>query len=81
MRTTIEISDEHRSFLLSFAAQKGLRGYSRIIEEAIEYYIEHHLKALEKKKDILKMKGSWKEKEAKEIRSRLTELRGNWTQI
>jgi hypothetical protein len=56
-----------------------LRGYSRIIEDAIEYYIEHQLQALEKKRDILKMKGSWKKEEAKEIRSRLTELRENWT--
>jgi hypothetical protein len=79
MRTTIEISDKHRSFLLSIAAQKGLRGYSRIIEDAIEFYIEHQLQSSEKKKDILKMKGSWKKEEAKKIRSRLTELRENWT--
>ena len=81
MRTSIEMSDKHRSFLLSLAAQKGLMGYSRVIEEAIKYYIEHHLKAVEKKRDILKMKGSWKKEEAKEIRSRLTELRENWTQM
>ena len=77
MRTTIDISDKHRSLLLSLAARKGLRGYSRIIEEAIEYYFDHYLEAVEKKRDILKMKGSWNEKEVKEFRSRLAELRGN----
>ena len=80
MRTTVEISDKHRSILLSLSAQKGLRGYSRIIEDAIDYYIEHRLKAVEKKRDILKMKGAWKGQEPREIRSRLAELRENWTQ-
>ena len=31
-RAAIEISDKHRSALLSIAAQKGLRGYSKIID-------------------------------------------------
>lgn len=80
MRTTIEISDKHRSILLAFAAQKGLRGYSQIIQEALDHYIEYHIQTNAKKKDVLKMKGCWKNEEAQEIRSRLTELRENWTQ-
>jgi len=81
MRTTIEISDEHRGILLSLAAQKGLRGYSRIIQEAIDYYIEHKTQAMDKKKDILKMKGGWNQEETKKIRSNLESLRKNWTQL
>ncbi|MDL1967526.1 MAG: hypothetical protein LWW97_03010 [Deltaproteobacteria bacterium] len=81
MRTTIEISNKHRSILLSLAAQKGLRGYSLIIQEALDYYIVHQTKALEKKMDILKMKGSWKAEKTKESRSKLTELRENWKQL
>ena len=49
MRTTIEVSDKHRSILLALAAQKGLRGYSDIIKEALDYYIEHQSKTAEKK--------------------------------
>ena len=78
MRTTIEISNKHRSILLSLAAKKGVRDYSRIIEEALDYYISHRIKATEAKRDVLKMKGSWKVEETKEIRSNLTELRENW---
>jgi len=80
MRTTIEISDRHRSILLSLAAQKGLRGYSGIIQEALDYYIAHQVKASDIKKDVLRMKGSWKAEEAEETRSRLAELRENWKQ-
>lgn len=81
MRTTIEISDRHRGILLSLAAQKGLRGYSGIIQEALDYYIAHQTKVAGAKRDILKMKGSWRAEEEKEIRSKLTELRENWKQL
>lgn len=81
MRTTIEISDRHRSILLSLAAQKGLRGYSAIIQEALDHYFAHQTKVAETKRDILKMKGSWRAEQAKEIRSKLTELRENWKQL
>jgi len=53
MRTTIEISDKHRSILLALAAQKGLRGYSGIIKEALDYYIGRQNKTAENKRKIL----------------------------
>jgi len=81
MRTTIEISDRHRSILQSLAAQKGLRGYSGIIQEALDYYVEHQTRSADAKRDILKMKGSWKTQETKKIRSKLAELRENWKQL
>ncbi len=80
MRTTIEISDKHRSILLSFAAQKGLRGYSDIVKEALDFYIVHQMKAAKTKNKILRMKGSWKAEETKEAKAKLAELRENWNQ-
>jgi len=81
MRTTIEISNKHRSILVSLAAQKGLRGYSGVIREALDFYIAHQTNVADAKRDILKMKGSWKPKETKKFRSKLTELRENWKQL
>jgi hypothetical protein len=81
VRTTIEISDKSRSILLSLAAQRGLRGYSRILEEALDYYVEHRLKNAPEKADILKMKGSWRGEETKKTKARLNEVRGNWNQL
>ena len=40
MRTTIELSNDRRSSLHSLAAQRGLRGYSKLIEEAVDLYIQ-----------------------------------------
>lgn len=78
MRTTIEVSDKHRSFLLALAAQKGLRGYSEIIREALDYYIAHQSRTAEKKEKILEMEKSWKAEETEAVRSNLAELRGHW---
>lgn len=40
MRTTIELTDEQRARLLALAAQRRLRGYSTLIQEALERYLE-----------------------------------------
>jgi predicted DNA-binding protein len=78
MRTTIEISDHHRSILLSLAAKKGMRGYSGIIKEALNHYIECQVKSAAVKREILKMKGSWTSEETKKTKARLAEMRKNW---
>ena len=77
MRTTVEISDMHRSALLSLAAQKGLRGYSKLIEEAIDYYIANQTDSSGIKNNVLAMKGSWK-KDSEKIKTNIKELRKNW---
>ena len=38
MRTTVEIKDEHRAQLLDLAARRGMKGFSELIEEALEMY-------------------------------------------
>jgi hypothetical protein len=78
MRTTIELSDDHRSALHSLAVKKGLRGYSRLIQEAIDLYIKEKVKKGEGLKEILKMRGTWSKGEAKQFKKRLEEIRRNW---
>jgi len=36
MRTTIEIPDRQRARLLELAAQRGEKGFSRLVQEAVE---------------------------------------------
>jgi hypothetical protein len=78
MRTTVEISDRQRGILLSLAAQRGLRGYSEIVQEALDQYIAGQTKELEIKEKVLAMEGSWRQEETEETRSRLLELRERW---
>jgi predicted transcriptional regulator len=78
MRTTIELSDDHRSALHSIAARRGLRGYSKLIQEAIDLYIKQKEKKGDGLRQLLKMRGTWSAEEAKRVRKRLGELRQNW---
>lgn len=39
MRTTIEISDVQRVALTALAAERGLRGFSPLVREAIDAYL------------------------------------------
>ncbi len=78
MRTTIEFSDDHRSALHSLAAQRRLRGYSKLIEEAIDLYIKERAKQDNGVKSLLRMKGTWSKEEARRVRKRLEEIKENW---
>ncbi len=78
MRTTIELSDDLISMLHAIAVQKGYRGYSRVIEEALNFYLKENEKKRAGREMVLKMRGSWTAKEAEEVRKRLEEVRKDW---
>jgi hypothetical protein len=78
MRMTIDISDHRRSVLKVLAAQRGQRGYSKIIEEALDRYLAEQVRNSEAKEKALAMRGSWQQDEIERTRSRLIELREQW---
>ena len=75
MRTTIELSDDHRSVLHFLAAQRKLRGYSKLIQEAIDFYIKEKVKRGNGVKRLLKMRGTWSKQEAKRVKKRVGEIK------
>jgi hypothetical protein len=79
MRTTIELQDRHRSLLYSLAIKKGVRGYSSIIEEALDTYVDHLSKKNGLKKDVLQMMGSWQEEDISQAKEKIKKMRKNWT--
>ena len=78
MRTTIELSDDLIGILHAIAVKKGYRGYSKVIEEAINLYLNENEKREMKKEKILRMRGSWSQNEAKKVKLKLEEIRKNW---
>jgi len=78
MRTTIELSNDHRSSLHSLAARRGLRGYSKLIQEAVELYIKEMTAREGSGKHLLKMRGTWDKDDAKKFQKRLREIRKSW---
>lgn len=78
MRTTIELSDEHRARLLDLAARRGEKGFSSIVEEALDRYFareERRRKAVDRALDAL---GSLSPDEADRLDREVQELRRSW---
>ena len=44
MRTTIRLSDDRRESLLSLAEERGDKGVSRVVEEAVSFYLAERAK-------------------------------------
>jgi len=64
MRTTVEISDEHRAQLLKLAAQRGEKGFSSLIREALDLYMKQHRARREAVASALQVEGSFSDDEA-----------------
>ena len=78
MRTTIELTEEQRALLHAIAARRGSRGYSRVVQEAIDFYLKHHAEAESARRLLLDRKGAWSADEAERTRKALRELRASW---
>ena len=78
MRTTVEIKDEHRAKLLELAALRGKKGFSDLIEEALELYLESLQAGEQSKQRALAARGSLSVEQTDELRERARALRGTW---
>lgn len=78
MRTTIDIDDAHRAKLLELAARRGEKGFSRIVSEAIEAYLESESRSEAARRKVLSLRGRLKADEAEGLRARCAELRREW---
>ena len=78
MRTTVELSNDHRSSLHALAARRGLRGYSKLIQEAVDLYIQEMTAKEGGAKDLLQMRGTWNKEEARKFQKKLKGIRNNW---
>jgi metal-responsive CopG/Arc/MetJ family transcriptional regulator len=78
MRTTVELRDDLRAKLLELAARRGQKGYSKLLAEAIESYLESLARDEEKRQAALRLRGTLTTKEAEELRKATRALRESW---
>ena len=78
MRVTIEIRNDQRARLLKLAAERGERGFSGLIQEAVDRYraeIELRDQSVE---DSIAMIGSLDADAAEGLRERVASVRKYW---
>jgi metal-responsive CopG/Arc/MetJ family transcriptional regulator len=78
MRTTVEIDDAHRAELLRLAAQRGEKGFSSLIREALDLYMRQHRARREAVSKAIDLQGSVGEKEADALEASVRHLREKW---
>jgi hypothetical protein len=78
MRTTIEMKPEHRSALLSLASRRGQKGFSAVLGEAIESFLQGEVEREKRRKTLLSLAGSLSKKEGDDLRRTVKELRESW---
>lgn len=78
MRTTVEITGAQRADLLKLAAQRGDKGFSGIVREALDLYLRQHRARRELVERALKSEGSFTSTEADALERSIRELREQW---
>jgi metal-responsive CopG/Arc/MetJ family transcriptional regulator len=78
VRTTVEIDDAQRAELLRLAAQRGEKGFSSLIREALDLYLRQHRAKRELVAQALKLQGSFSEDEADALEASVARLREKW---
>ena len=77
MRTHVELSENKIRALRELAARRGFRGYSRILAEAVDEYLERHRHEVddERAAKIARLEGSLSDEDATAMRRAVRELR------
>ena len=78
MRTTIEIRPEHRARLLELAGRRGYKGFSQLIGEALDGYLQAQAAQAEVRKHARMLRGALSAKDAKTLRTATEKIRGSW---
>ena len=69
---------EHRSRLLELAASRGQKGFSGVIAEALDLYLETQKRRADAVRKALALKGSMGEAEASALLDETRRMRANW---
>jgi len=78
MRTTIEMKPEHRARVMELAASRGEKGFSTVVSEALELYLETQSHREDAIRSALALKGSMREAEASDLLAQTQRIRADW---
>jgi hypothetical protein len=69
---------EHRSALLALATRRGQKGFSAVLAEAIEFFLQGEVERQKRRKALLSLGGSLSKKDGDELRRTARQLRESW---
>jgi metal-responsive CopG/Arc/MetJ family transcriptional regulator len=78
MRTTIDLPDEQRAKLLELAARRGEKGFSRLIQEALDRYLDEEERRERRVREALSVLATLGDEEANALEDSVVRLRERW---
>ncbi len=77
MRTYVDLADSKLRALRALAARRGFRGYSRILAEAVDEYLERHGGQADEERAarIARLEGSLSDADARTMRKVIRAMR------
>lgn len=78
MRTTVEMKPEHRSALLAIAARRGNKGFSGVLEDAIDLYLAGEKDRRRRCEELMNLAGALSTEDAADLRDRVSVIRERW---
>lgn len=78
MRTTVELSDKVRAKLLELAARRGDRGFSALVEEAVERYVADEERRRQRADRAQSVIGCMSDEDAQALEESVRHLRDHW---
>ena len=77
MRTYVELAESKLRALRALAERRGFRGYSRVLAEAVDEYVERHAAEVDKERlaRIERLRGSLSEDSYRHMKTVIRELR------
>jgi len=78
VRTTIELSDEHRARLLALAAERGEKGFSSLVAEAVDAYLRQVGARAEARARARRLRGALSKREGDTLRDTVADWRRRW---
>ena len=78
MRTTVEITDAQRAKLLQLAAERGEKGFSRLVREALQQYLDAEADRTAQVNAAVDVIGSLTDTQADRLVDEVARLRATW---
>jgi hypothetical protein len=78
MRTTVEITEEQRARLLALAARRGEKGFSKLVQEALDRFLAGAEAREKEVRQALSAIGSFGADEADELERETRAIRERW---
>jgi hypothetical protein len=78
MRTTVEITEIQRARLLELAARRGEKGFSKLVQAALDAYLEAESSQDDLRGQALAVRGALSDQDVDQLRDATREIRESW---